>query len=51
MTERVDETKVEDAIEERNLDIDESRLYDISENDYVRRDDINRDALRRRFEE
>ncbi|ODR81640.1 hypothetical protein BG842_08625 [Haladaptatus sp. W1] len=51
VTERVDETKVEDAIEERNLDIDESRLYDISENDYVRRDDINRDALRRRFEE
>ncbi|EFW90194.1 hypothetical protein ZOD2009_21412 [Haladaptatus paucihalophilus DX253] len=51
VTERVDGTKVEDAIEERNLDIDESRLYDISENDYVRRDDIDRDALRRRFEE
>ncbi|WP_423747066.1 metallophosphoesterase (plasmid) [Haladaptatus sp. SPP-AMP-3] len=51
VTERVDGTKVEDAIEERNLDINESRLYDISENDYVRRDDIDRDALRRRFEE
>jgi len=49
--ERIDETKVEEIIEEEGLDIDESTLYDITENSYVRRNDIDHDALRRSFEE
>lgn len=51
VTERIDRTKVEEIIEDEDLDIDESTLYEITENSYVRRNDIDHDALRRSFEE